>query len=237
MFFQDAYDDLMRRKVNPQKAEYVQNNELICFGMSEHNLEEIMPTWTPQAERQFAILRSWFPRRKMEEVTRPVYRSDFNWTNYATRAQIRCFLGLAVIRELPIKNFYARCALAYTWCIYFIIRGVGRGLKYNRPIIMYNHAIHAKTLANYPDLFYWNVGRVLPKNPPVPDAHREWRTRQNPVFHMAHKNVYRYRFRRPRYVQWDGSMNQPTMPYMNDTGTDVINGTFKRNCNSTPQLK
>jgi hypothetical protein len=54
---------------------------------------------------------------------------------------------------------------------------------------------------------------------------------------MAHKNVYRYRFRRPRYVQWDGSMNQPTMPYMNDTGTDVINGTFKRNCNSTPQLK
>ncbi len=150
---QDAYDDLMRRKVNPQKAEYVQNNELICFGMSEHNLEEIMPTWTPQAERQFAILRSWFPRRKMEEVTRPVYRSDFNWTNYATRAQVRCFLGLAVIRELPIKNFYARCALAYTWCIYFIIRGVGRGLKYNRPIIMYNHAIHAKTLANYPDLF------------------------------------------------------------------------------------
>jgi hypothetical protein len=167
----------MRRKVNPQKAEYVQNNELICFGMSEHNLEELMPTWTPQAERQFAILRSWFPRRQMEEVTRPVYRSDFNWTNYATRAQVRCFLGLAVIRELPIKNFYARCALAYTWCIYFIIRGVGRGLKYNRPIIMYNHAIHAKTLANYPDLFYWNVGRVLPKNPPVPDAHREWRTR------------------------------------------------------------
>ena len=26
---------------------------------------------------------------------------------------------------------------------------------------------------------------------------------------MAHKNVYRYRFRKPRYVPWDGSMNQP----------------------------
>merc|ERR1712147_14719 len=60
-----------------------------------------------------AILRSWFPRRRMDEVTRPVYRSDFNWTNHAT---------------------------------------------------------HAKSLANYPDLFYWNVSRVLPKNPPVPDA-------------------------------------------------------------------
>ena len=196
-----------------------------------------MPTWTPEAERQFAILRSWFPRRKMEEVTRPVYRSDFNWTNYATRAQVRVLLGLAVIRELPIKNFYVRCWLAYGWIVYFVVRGLGRGLKSNRPIVMYNHALHAKTLANYPDLVYWNVTRVLPKNPPTPDAHREWMTRQQPVFHMAHKNVYRYRFRKPRYVPWDGSMNQPVMPYMNDNGTDVINGTFKRNCNSTPQLK
>jgi hypothetical protein len=32
-------------------------------------------------------------------------------------------------------------------------------------------------------------------------------------------------------------MNQPVIPYMNDNGTDVINGTFKRNCNSVPQLK
>jgi len=32
-------------------------------------------------------------------------------------------------------------------------------------------------------------------------------------------------------------MNQPVMPFMNDHGTDVINGTFKRNCNTTPQLK
>ena len=40
---QDAYDDLMRRKLNPQKPEYVQNNELICFGVSEHTLEENIP--------------------------------------------------------------------------------------------------------------------------------------------------------------------------------------------------
>jgi hypothetical protein len=43
--------------------------------------------------------------------------------------------------------------------------------------------------------------------------------------------------RKPRYVTWDGSMNQPTMPYLHDTGTDVNNGTFKRNVNTTPQLK
>jgi hypothetical protein len=32
-------------------------------------------------------------------------------------------------------------------------------------------------------------------------------------------------------------MNQPTMPYLHDTGTDVNNGTFKRNVNTVPQLK
>lgn len=116
-------------------------------------------------------------------------------------------------------------------------RGLGRGLKYGRPIVMYNHALQAKSLANFPDLFYWNVTKVLPKNPPIPDAHREWRTRQTPVFHQYHKNAYRYRMRKPRYVPWDGSMNQPIMPYMVDAGTEVINGTFKRNVNTVPQLK
>jgi len=173
----------------------------------------------------------------MEEVTRPVYRSDFNWTNYATRGQLRCALGLLAIRELPIKNFYVRVGIAYVWCTYFIIRGLGRGFSYRRPLVMYNHPMHAKTLVNYPDLFYWNLGRVLPKYPVVPDPHREWRTRQTPVYHQYHKNVYRYRYRKPRYVQWDGSMNQPVMPYLHDSGTDVCNGTFKRNPNTVPQLK
>lgn len=173
----------------------------------------------------------------IDTVTRPAYRSDFNWTTYTTRAQVRCVLGLMFIRELPIKNFYVRCWLAYGWIMWFVARGLGRGLVRSRPIIMYNNAFHAKTLVNYPDLFYWTITRVLPKNPPLPDAHREWRTRQTPVYHQYHRTTYRYRHRKPRYIQWDGSMNQPIMPYMTDHGTEVINGTFKRNVNTVPQLK
>lgn len=76
-------------------------------------------------------MRSWFKKDRFQDVvTRPVYRSDFNWTNYATRAQLRCVLGLLVIRELPIKSFYVRCWLAYAWFIYFVVRGLGRGLKF-----------------------------------------------------------------------------------------------------------
>lgn len=224
--------------LNFQVTDYVANNELICFGMSAHEITEWVPEWTPKAKKDLDILASWFPRSKIDEIiTRPSEKSDFNWTNYATKAQVRCLLGLAVIRELPIKNFYVRCWITWAYLVFFVSRGIGRGLRYQRPIVFYNQRFHERALLNYPDLYWWNICRVLPRNPPVPDAHREWRTRQTPVFHQYHKVVYRYRMRKPRYVPWDGSMNQPVMPYLIDQGTDVINGTFKRNSNSTPQLK
>lgn len=227
----------MRRGINPQVADYVQDGDLVCFGVSEHILEERQFEWTAKARHDVELLRNWFPRNDLSIITRPCYQSDFNWTNYATRAQVRVLLGMAVIRELPIKNFYVRCWIMYAYICYFIIRGVGRGLRQHRPIVLYNHQFSAKALLNYPDLMQWALLRIIPKNPPVPDAHREWRMRQTPVFHQYHKNVYRYRFRKPRYVQWDGSQNQPIMPYLHDHGTDVNNGTFKRNVNTSPQLK
>jgi hypothetical protein len=167
----------MRRGINPQVANYVQDGELVCFGVSEHTLAEREFQWSPKAMHDMQVLKSWFPRRDLTAITRPAYKSDFDWTSYTTRAQVRVLLGLAVIRELPIKNFHVRCFLAYGWVCYFIIRGVGRGLRHNRPIVLYNHAFNAKALVNYPDLFNWTITRVLPKNPPIPDAHREWRTR------------------------------------------------------------
>merc|ERR1711957_196707 len=146
---QNAYDDRIRRGVNAQVSDYVQDGELICFGVSEHTLEERQFEWTPKAKHDLAVLQSWFPKDDLTMITRPAYKSDFDWTSYASRAQV--------------------CN--------FIIRGVGRGLRYNRPLVMYNHTFNNKALINYPDLFYWTVTRILPKNPPVPDAHREWRTR------------------------------------------------------------
>jgi len=224
--------------VNYQVTDYVEDNDLVCFGISSQEIEEWLPGWTPKAQADLAVLRSWFPKSKADDMyVRPSTRSDYNWTSYATRAQVRCLLGLLVIRELPIKSFYARCWLVYGWMVLFVSKGIGRGFRNQRPLITYNQRFHSRALLNYPDLFWWNLTRVLPRNPPVPDAHREWRTRQNPVFHQYHKGCYRYRQRRPRYVPWDGSQNQPIMPYLHDRGTDVINGTFTRNCNSVPALK
>ena len=46
----------MRRKINYQTPEYVQNNELICFGLSSHDSEEWQIQWTPKAEKELAIV-------------------------------------------------------------------------------------------------------------------------------------------------------------------------------------
>ena len=170
-------------------------------------------------------------------MTRPANRSDFNHTNAATRAQARILLGLLVIRELPIKSFYARCWIAYFYSCYFVVRGLGRGFQRQRPQFVMNHQHHMRSLLNYPDLGYWVMGRAVAQHPVQPNPHKEWRLRQTPVFHQFHKVVYRYRYRKPRYVPWDGTMNQPVMPFLVDHGTDVINGTFKRNANTVPQLK
>lgn len=35
--------------LNPQIATYVQNGELICFGLSEHIVEERLPEWNNRA--------------------------------------------------------------------------------------------------------------------------------------------------------------------------------------------
>jgi len=174
--------------------------------LSSHEIEEWLPSWTPKAQKEIDILASWFPRSKYDEIiVRPAQKSDWNWTNYATRAQVRCLLAIAVIREMPIKSFYVRSVITYVYLLTFLSRGTGRGLRFERPIVMYNHQFHQRSLLNYPDMFWWNLGRVLPKNPPVPNAHTEWRYRQTPVYHQYHKTCYRYRMRKPRYIQWDGS--------------------------------
>ena len=69
-------------------------------------------------------------------------------------------------------------------------QGVGRGIRYNHPLVLYNRTVNAKALINYLDLFYWIVTRVLPKISSVSDAHRERLTRQTPVYHLYHYKIY-----------------------------------------------
>jgi hypothetical protein len=52
----DAYDDFMRKKLNYQMTDYVLNNELICFGLSEHQIEEEMPKYSEKAAKHISLV-------------------------------------------------------------------------------------------------------------------------------------------------------------------------------------
>ena len=223
--------------MHPQTAGYVEDNEEVCFGITENSMVERNFSFTEKANKDLAMLASWFPKGDMDNVIRPVYRSEWNYTMEANRINVRAAITLFICRELPIKNFYSRFILGYCVINWFLIKGIGRGIYAHRPGFVYNNEFHIKSLLNKPDLFWWIQTRVMGKNPSEPMPHLQWRMAQQPVFHQYHRAVYRYRWRRPRFVQWDGSMNQPVMPYMHDWGSDVPNGTFRRNCNSDPQTK
>jgi hypothetical protein len=47
----------MRRKINYQQPEYVQNNDLINFGLSSHEVVEWIPELTKKAEHDLEIVR------------------------------------------------------------------------------------------------------------------------------------------------------------------------------------
>lgn len=226
----------MRKKQNYQRTDYSQNGELLCFGLSEHSLTEFLPRLSEKAKKDVELLHGWFANRDNIAV-RPSYKSDFSTNTDLARTQLRVLLGLLLIRELPIKSFSTRCIIMYIYGTYFIGRGLARGLRSYRPGVYYGTDYSNRALLNHPDFYDFAVTRILPKLPLGKDAHKQWRLRQQPVYHQYHRCTYRYRWRKPRYVPWDGTMNQPVMPFFIDDSTGVINGTFRRNANTDPEFK
>jgi len=226
----------MRKKQNYQKTDYAQNGELMCFGLSEHSLTEHLPRVSEKAKKDIELITSWLAK-KDEIAARPAYKSDFDATKDVLRANFRVLLGLAFIRELPIKSFTARCVIIYFYGVYFVGRGLAKGLRHYRPVTHYMTDYANRLLLNHPDFFWFAAAKKLPKLALGANAHDQWRQRQQPVYHQYHRCTYRYRMRQPRYIPWDGTMNQPIMPFLVDDSTGVINGTFRRNANSNPEYK
>ena len=127
----------MRKKINYQRTEYSENGELICFGLSEHIMEEKLPSLSEKAEKELNNLFSIFDKNNVEGVLpRPGFSSTKYSLSYDNRAHIRFLLSYLAIRELPIKNFYTRSFIMYFYVTWFMFRLHGKGISAGDPIVM-----------------------------------------------------------------------------------------------------
>ena len=115
-----------------------------------------------------------------------------------------------ILRELPLKNFYARAfvvgaGLWYANYHWFWFSGVTAKYAIDRDI---------KELDNYPRLKELVTKRIASKelSPSIQESDFWW-TLQSPTFYHHHIKHYRYMWRTKREVPWDGTYNMPILPY------------------------
>jgi len=123
----------------------------------------------------------------------------------------KAFLLYGILRELPIKHFYARC----------FVMGVGLWYAnyhwwHNFKPLRYANERDMRELKNFPLLNELVTKRIDAKSSsPVVKESIRWWAHQSPVFYHHHTKHYRYLWRTKREVQWDGTFNMPIYPFHN----------------------
>ena len=126
----------MRKKQNYQRTEYAENGELICFGLSEHQLTENIPKLSEKAKKDMEKLSSYLNSDTVKPP-RPAYKSDQGSVKETFRMQIRFCLGSLLLREMPFQSFVTRSVLFYFIGTYFVLKGLGTTILQTRPGFYY----------------------------------------------------------------------------------------------------
>lgn len=133
---------------------------------------------------------------------------DYTWEHYLR--YIKAFGLFLILRELPLKNFYARCFIMGTGLYYANYHW----FKFVGKTYVYANERDKRELQNYPRLNEIVTKRIANKEvSPTMLESDYWWIMQQPVFYHHHIKHYRYMFRVRREVPWDGTYNQPIFPY------------------------
>lgn len=156
--------------------------------------------------------------------------SSYDQTYEDTKRIGKLFLLWAILRELPMKNFYARATVMGGFYLYLAIES-WKCVPFFKPenaAHYYYNKYDKQYLDNYPMVKEYITKRVISNrvNPGLPESEL-WNENQFPSFYMHHIKSYRYILRNRRVVPWDGTFNQPIFPYTsnNDRSGIVHNGT------------
>ncbi len=137
--------------------------------------------------------------------------SDFNYMWEDSQKYIKAGLLYLFLRELPLKNFYARCFVvgASLWYANY------HWFRFHDKAYKYAAARDEKEMNNYPRLRELVTKRIDSKtNSPTILESDHWYQFTTPTFYHHHFKHYRYLHRTRREVNWDGTYNMPTMPFM-----------------------
>lgn len=155
--------------------------------------------------------------------------SDFDQSRqeYATLGKFALYC--LIIRELPLKNFYARSFVVGFTFFYLVIHNwkIFPHLLTENPAFYYKSKYDEQILDNYPLIRqFLEQKRISNKNNPGLPEDEVWNKSQYKTFYHHHFKNYRYIFRTRRVVPWDGTFNQPVIPYLdnNDRSGLVHNG-------------
>jgi hypothetical protein len=233
----DAYDSLMRKKVYYQNAhgekldkDFVLNGYKTTFGIFSKEFQERRYKMSDKLKEQVLYVESVVkdPKNFDKFFSRYHSQTDYHNPEYNRRFFQILFAAL-VIRELPLKHFYARAFVVGFFTTYMVFKT----WKYNNNQALpsyYHNWRESNDFANYPMLYSLVMTRINNKirSPSVLESDH-WYQNQMPVFYQHHFKHYRYVFRNRRVVPWDGTMNQPVFPFMccNNRSGFVSNGTLE----------
>ncbi len=157
--------------------------------------------------------------------------SSYDQSNEGLKIVGKCGLLYLILRELPLRHFYARSMIISVVVYYLVIHNWKIHDEFINPgetkATYYISKWDEQYFANYPMVKQLIFSRKTNKNdtPGIPED-EAWYTQHYSPFYMHHFKSLRYIMRSRRVVQWDGTFNQPIFPYLknNDRSGLVHNG-------------
>lgn len=243
----DAYDSLMRKKVYYQNSygpnmekDFVFNGEKTSFGIFSKDYQERVFQNSEKLNSQLNFINSLEKSPQVQEIMNRRYHSYSTYDQ--TKAPLAKFgkLGLLwlVLRELPLRHFYARCFI--TGAVFYYL--AAHNWKFlpllytaKEKTLYYTSKYDEQILDNMPMVRTYLTTRINSKvNSPGLPEYEQWMREHNQTFYMHHFKNYRYILRNRRVVPWDGTFNQPIFPYANNNDRS---GLVHNGCNEIVEAK
>jgi len=243
---QDSYDSLMRKKIYFQNSfgkqgenDFIVNGFKTTFGIFTKEFKERRFEKSDLLKKQEKYITDLANSDGFKEKALSRYHSytSYDYDGSHRMNHLKGFLLILMLRELPLKHFYARAFVIGFVYVFWWAKHWHYNTKISRKATYYPNKMIKNDFENFPMLKQIVTERTTSKliNPAASEADVWWYYQQ-PVFYHHHHKHYRYIFRDKRVIPWDGTFNMPIYPFLHMKGrTEFVHNGLNEACqpNST----